>query len=59
MRSGETWTQPAGGGAHFGEDRPEVETPEGVELCRYFADIKDPKVRKRVLDLGEIGRAHV
>lgn len=28
-----------------------VNSPEGVELCRYFADIKDPKVKKRVLDL--------
>ena len=28
-----------------------LRSPEGVELCRYFADIKDPKVRKRVLDL--------
>lgn len=28
-----------------------LHTPEGVELCRYFAEIRDPKVRKRVLDL--------
>lgn len=28
-----------------------VNSPEGVELCRHFAEIKDPKVRKRVLDL--------
>lgn len=41
----------------FAESRPDdsvtqlLRSPEGVELCRYFADIKDPKVRKRVLDL--------
>lgn len=28
-----------------------VSSPEGVQLCRYFAEISDPKVRKRVLDL--------
>jgi transcriptional regulator with XRE-family HTH domain len=28
-----------------------VNSPEGVELCRHFAEIRDPKVRKRVLDL--------
>ena len=28
-----------------------VNSPEGVELCRHFAEIKDPKVKKRVLDL--------
>ncbi len=28
-----------------------VKTPEGVQLCRYFSSIDDPKVRKRVLDL--------
>lgn len=28
-----------------------LKTPEGVELCRFFAEINDPKVRKRVLDL--------
>lgn len=28
-----------------------VNSPEGVQLCRYFAEISDPKVRKRVLDL--------
>ena len=28
-----------------------LKTPEGVQLCRYFADIKDPKVRRRVLEL--------
>ena len=26
MRGGETWSQPSGGGAHFGADRPEIET---------------------------------
>ncbi|GJL95720.1 MAG: transcriptional regulator [Hyphococcus sp.] len=28
-----------------------VKTPEGVQLCRHFSSIEDPKVRKRVLDL--------
>lgn len=28
-----------------------LHSPEGVQLCRHFADIKDPKVRRRVLDL--------
>lgn len=26
-------------------------TPEGVQLCRHFSEIKDPKVRKKVLEL--------
>lgn len=28
-----------------------LSTPEGVQLCKSFANIKDPKVRKKVLDL--------
>lgn len=28
-----------------------IRSPEGVQLCRYFASIKDPDVKKRVLDL--------
>lgn len=28
-----------------------LHSPEGVQLCRHFSDITDPKVRKRVLDL--------
>jgi len=28
-----------------------VNSPEGVQLCRYFSEINDPKVRRRVLDL--------
>ena len=28
-----------------------VNSPEGVELCRCFAGISDPKVKKRVLEL--------
>jgi len=28
-----------------------VNSPEGVQLCRYFSSIKDPQVKKRVLDL--------
>lgn len=28
-----------------------VNSPEGVELCRCFSGIKDPRVKKRVLDL--------
>ncbi len=41
----------------FSEDRVEdsfmslLNTPEGVQLCRYFSAISDPKVKKRVLDL--------
>ncbi len=28
-----------------------IQSPEGVQLCRYFASIKEPEVKKRVLDL--------
>lgn len=28
-----------------------VRSPEGVKLCRYYAQISDPEVRKRVLEL--------
>ena len=28
-----------------------VNSPEGVQLCRYFSAIDDPHVKKRVLDL--------
>ena len=28
-----------------------VNSPEGVQLCRYFARIEDPRVRRRVLEL--------
>ncbi len=41
----------------FAEDHPGegvmdlVNSPEGVQLCRYFSEIRDPEVRKRVLDL--------
>jgi len=28
-----------------------LHSPEGVQLCRHFAEISDPRVRKRVLDL--------
>lgn len=28
-----------------------IHSPEGVQLCRYFAEIQDAKVRRRVLDL--------
>jgi transcriptional regulator with XRE-family HTH domain len=28
-----------------------INSPEGIQLCRHFADIKDPKIRKRVIDL--------
>lgn len=28
-----------------------LNTPDGVQLCRYYAEIEDPKVKKRVLDL--------
>jgi transcriptional regulator with XRE-family HTH domain len=42
------------GFAEDGEDGSFMEllhSPEGVQLCRSFSEIKDPKVRKRVLDL--------
>ena len=28
-----------------------VNSNEGIQLCRYFSEIEDPKVRRRVLDL--------
>ncbi len=28
-----------------------LNTPDGVQLCRYYAEIDDPRVKKRVLDL--------
>ena len=28
-----------------------LNSPEGVQLCKHFASIKDPKIRKRVLEL--------
>ena len=28
-----------------------LSSPEGVQLCRYFSEIKDPKVKKKVLEL--------
>ncbi len=28
-----------------------LNTPEGVALCKHFASIRDPKIRKRVLEL--------
>lgn len=28
-----------------------INSPEGIQLCRYFSEIRDPKVKKRVLDL--------
>lgn len=28
-----------------------LSTPEGVQLCRSFAQISDPKIRRKVLDL--------
>ena len=44
---------PAPGFAESGGDNfmDLVNSPEGIELCRYFAAIKDPHVKKRVLDL--------
>ena len=39
-------------GAHDGTALLDLlKTPEGVQLCRHFAEIKDAKIRKRVLDL--------
>lgn len=28
-----------------------VNSPEGVQLCRYYASIRDPQVKRRVLEL--------
>ena len=28
-----------------------LNTPDGVQLCRYYSEIDDPKVKKKVLDL--------
>lgn len=28
-----------------------LNTPEGVQLCKHFSSISDPKIRKRVLEL--------
>jgi transcriptional regulator with XRE-family HTH domain len=28
-----------------------LNTPEGVQLCKHFSSIRDPKIRKRVLEL--------
>ena len=28
-----------------------LNSPEGVQLCKHFASINDPKIRKRVLEL--------
>ncbi|MBY0421292.1 MAG: helix-turn-helix transcriptional regulator, partial [Parvularculaceae bacterium] len=41
----------------FAESQPDdgvmalLHSAEGVELCRFFSKIRDPKVRRRVLDL--------
>ncbi len=46
-----------GAGAGFSEGNGDasfmdlLNTPDGVQLCRYYAEIDDPKVKKRVLDL--------
>ncbi len=46
-----------GGARGFAEDGPEdpfmelLHSQEGVQLCRYYSEIEDPKVRKRVLEL--------
>ena len=28
-----------------------LSSPEGIQLCRHFAQIEDPRVRRRVIDL--------
>ncbi|MEM6415724.1 MAG: helix-turn-helix transcriptional regulator [Pseudomonadota bacterium] len=44
----------------FSEDGPETDaapimeflsSPEGVQLCRHFSEIKDNKIRKRIIEL--------
>lgn len=52
----EDYDTPVGafGFAEPGDDDPFMEllhSQEGVELCRCYASIEDPKVRKRVLEL--------
>ena len=56
LRVGEISTAyvPMRGFAEEPEDDPFMElikSPEGVQFCRYFASIKDPDVKRRVLDL--------
>lgn len=41
------FAEPAGGEAVMDL----LNSPEGVQLCRYFSGIRDPEVKKRVLDL--------
>jgi len=51
--SGVSSAAPAGF-AEDGDDDPFMDllhSPEGVQLCRYYSQIDDPKVRKRVLEL--------
>lgn len=38
-------------GAHEDGFMDLINSPEGVQLCRYFSEIKDPKVKKRVIEL--------
>ena len=46
-------------GRSYGEAGPDdgaammelLNSPEGVQLCKHFASITDPKIRKRVLEL--------
>lgn len=50
-----------GDGADYGDGLAEesqgdpfmelIRSPDGVQLCRHFASIRDPDVKKRVLDL--------
>ncbi|MEM8772196.1 MAG: helix-turn-helix domain-containing protein [Pseudomonadota bacterium] len=46
-----------GAATGFAEDEPTdpfmdlVNSPDGIQLCRYFSEIEDAKVRKRVLEL--------
>ncbi|MEZ5892391.1 MAG: helix-turn-helix transcriptional regulator [Parvularculaceae bacterium] len=48
---GETPNRPDGAAEEPNPVMELVSSPEGVQLCRYFAAIKDPQVKKRVIDL--------
>nr|WP_229714573.1 helix-turn-helix transcriptional regulator [Aquisalinus luteolus] len=45
---GEESAAPAASGSEFMDL---LSTPEGVQLCKSFASIKDPQVRRKIVDL--------
>ena len=42
---------PAGGHAGSAEFMDLLSTPEGVQLCKHFSTIKDPQVRRKIVEL--------